>query len=97
MHADVPLGLDLASGPGVLPLDGSAVRRAFEQQQLVWTTTKAVQVLSGADASTGSTVRRCRPYPTLGESATYTWTSPPARKFPPLPAKRDSGQLALFD
>jgi 5'-3' exonuclease len=49
MRRDVPVGLDLVSGPGRLPLDADAVATAFRAQQLTWTTRQAVQVLAEVD------------------------------------------------
>ena len=49
MHSDVDLGLDLDSGPGVLPLDPAAVAAAFRAHQLTWTTPAALQWLAYQD------------------------------------------------
>jgi 5'-3' exonuclease len=45
MHDDVPLRLDLAGGPGCLPLDAAAVRATFLDQQLTWTVSSALRAL----------------------------------------------------
>ena len=46
MHHDLELRLDLAAGPGVLPLDPAAVSAAFRAHQLTWTTPAALQHLA---------------------------------------------------
>jgi len=50
MHSDLDLGLDLGRGPGVLPLDATAVSAAFRAHQLTWTTPAALQHLAYQDA-----------------------------------------------
>ncbi|HTZ45450.1 MAG TPA: 5'-3' exonuclease H3TH domain-containing protein [Jatrophihabitans sp.] len=49
MHDTLELGLDLAAGPGVLPLPADAVRAAFSAHQLTWTTATALRVLAHHD------------------------------------------------
>jgi DNA polymerase-1 len=49
MHNDLDLGLDLTGGPGVLPLDPTAVGAAFRAHQLTWTTPAALQHLAYQD------------------------------------------------
>lgn len=46
MHHDLELKLDLATGPGVLPLDPAAVSAAFRAHQLTWTAPAALQHLA---------------------------------------------------
>ena len=46
MHTDLPLGLDLDRGAGVLPLPPESVREAFRMQQLTATTAGALRVLA---------------------------------------------------
>lgn len=50
MHRDLELGLDLAGGSGVLPLDAAAVAAAFRAHQLTWTTPAALQHLAYQEA-----------------------------------------------
>jgi DNA polymerase-1 len=47
MHDDVPLGTDLATGPGVLPVAADSVTAVFTAQNLVWTAGRAAQLLAG--------------------------------------------------
>lgn len=49
MHDSLDLGLDLAAGPGVLPLSAEAVRAAFSAHQLTWTAAAALRVLAHHD------------------------------------------------
>jgi DNA polymerase-1 len=49
MHDDVPLGLDLAGGRGVLPLLADAVDSVFRAQNLTWSVSKAVAVLADVE------------------------------------------------
>ena len=68
MRRDVALGLDLQSGPGVLPLPADRVGTVFRARNLTWSTGNAVRVLAEVEpdevpaprsetvgASTGST------------------------------------------
>jgi DNA polymerase-1 len=94
MRPDLELALDLAQGPGVLPLDAGCVRAAFEQQQLPWTTANALRVLCGIESAVPSIPRR-EPSP--------EWTSrpvrhsrPPVREAIKLPTRARDDQLALF-
>ena len=94
MHADVPVPLDLRSGPGVLPFSADVVGAVFRTQRLVWTVKDALCVLAGVDPD-----RLDRPRPPLP-----SWTDPPrtaaAYRRPALPklAPRPAvAQLSLFD
>jgi len=49
MHDDLELGLDLSSGPGLLPLAAEAVRDVYAEHQLTWTATAALRVLAHQD------------------------------------------------
>jgi len=49
MHDDLELGLDLASGPGLLPLAAEAVRDVYAEHQLTWTAAAALRVLAHQD------------------------------------------------
>jgi len=49
MRHDVPLGLDVTAGRGVLPLPVAVVDAVFQAQNLVWSAGKAAQILAGAD------------------------------------------------
>jgi hypothetical protein len=46
MHRDVPLDLNLAQGPGVLPLPTDAVREAFRVHNLTWSLSEGLRVLA---------------------------------------------------
>lgn len=90
MHDDVPLGLRFEGGPGVLPFDATAVRSAFADHQLTWTTAAALRVLARDETAAAAPVRQA-------------WTEPPAEGWPrpPRPARlapvARTEQLALFD
>jgi 5'-3' exonuclease len=49
MHDDLALGLDLAAGPGVLPLAAEAVRSVYTAHRLTWTSAAALRVLAHHD------------------------------------------------
>jgi 5'-3' exonuclease len=94
MHADVPIELDLGSGPGVLPLPADTVGTVFRAQQLVWTVNDALCVLAGVDPD-----RLARPRQPLP-----TWIDPPRGAdsyrrpaLPKRPARPAVAQLSLFD
>lgn len=93
MCADVPIELDLARGPGVLPLAADTVGTVFRAQQLVWTVNDALCVLAGVDPH-----RLDRPRPPLP-----SWIDPPMAAgydrppLPKLPARPAGAQLSLFD
>lgn len=91
MHRDVPLDLDLAAGPGVLPLPADAVRAAFTAQQLTWTTRDALRVLAATD-----------PGPVPARPSLPAWVDrPPRGERAPLPRlaprRPQPAQLSLFD
>jgi len=88
MRADVSLDLDLASGPGVLPLPAEQVRATFRTHDLVWTAADAVRVLAGVDDE--------RPRPTLTPDAwPYQHWTP--RRLPKLASRPAMVQPSLFD
>jgi DNA polymerase-1 len=93
MRADVPIGLDLAAGPGLLPLPAEAVGSVFRAQQLVWTVNDALCVLAEVDPD-----RLARPHPPLP-----SWIDAPPSggyqrpRLPKLAAKPLAAQLSLFD
>jgi DNA polymerase-1 len=92
MYDDVPIDLDLAAGPGVLPLAGEAVGRVFREHQLVWSVNEALCVLAHADPDRLEQPRAPLP----------SWIEPSggfARpKLPKLPVRRpEPAQLSLFD
>jgi 5'-3' exonuclease len=93
MHTDVPVDVDLAGGPGVLPLKPAAVATVFRAQRLVWTVNDALCVLAGVDQD-----RLRQPPPPLP-----SWIDPPAGggyerpRLPKLPGRPASAQLSLFD
>ncbi len=97
MHTDVAIELDLAAGPGVLPLDAEAVRAAFAAQHLTWTAKDALRVLAGldaeAEADAGPVVPRHAALPSWVRGATGGSRGP----LPKLPARRpEPAQLSLF-
>jgi DNA polymerase-1 len=93
MRADVPIGLDLAHGPGVLPLAADVVGTVFRAQRLVWTVNDALCVLAGADPEKLDRPREPLP----------SWIDPPMTggfrrpALPKLPPRAVSAQLSLFD
>lgn len=75
MHRDVPLGLDLATGRGLLPLQVDAVRPVFARFELH--APAVVRALTGADAPAPRAV-----------DVDASWRPPRVRsaaRFPPLP------------
>ncbi|MDQ2837891.1 MAG: hypothetical protein M3Y89_10830 [Actinomycetota bacterium] len=100
MHADLELGLDLATGAGCLPLPAGAVRAAYAAHQLTWTAPAALRVLAHEDgpppAAAPTEISGSEPVSSGGYRG---------RRFPPL-AKSEaktgraaiaSNQLALFE
>ncbi len=73
MHTDLPLGLDLASGAGRLPLLHDAVRRTFGRYQLH--SPAAVRALTGVEAPA--------PRP-VDVDASWRPNRPAPTRFPPL-------------
>jgi 5'-3' exonuclease len=49
LHDDIALELDLATGPGLLPLDADTVDTVFRNHHLSWSAAQAVRVLADAD------------------------------------------------
>jgi 5'-3' exonuclease len=96
MHADLPLGLDLAGGVGCLPLAPAAIRAAFAPHQPGWTIVDAVRVLAG-EAVNDTAAATARPEPIVeADHAAQRWPAAGSKiKLPPLPKKID--QLSLFD
>lgn len=98
MHDDLELGLDLAAGPGVLPLAAEAVRSVYAAHRLTWTTPAALRLLAHQDGPS-----RVVPDPV------QAWVPPgtgsySGRRFPPLAKREPAGQaaaagrqLSLFD
>jgi DNA polymerase-1 len=91
MHADVPVALDLASGPGVLPLAAEAVDTVYRAQRLLWTVNEALCVLAGADPDR---LERPRETAWVDEPLTGGYARP---RFPKLPRRPAAAQLSLFD
>jgi DNA polymerase-1 len=92
MRCDVPVGLDLAAGPGLLPLDADAVSAAFHAQQLTWTARQAVQVLAEVDQPAPSPAA----WP---DDATWAenWAARTGPRLPKLPPRKPAmAQLPLF-
>lgn len=52
MHDDVPLGTDLVTGPGVLPVAPDVVDAVFAGHRLVWTAGRAAHLLAGGPEAT---------------------------------------------
>jgi DNA polymerase-1 len=85
MHHDVPLGLDVTAGAGVLPLPVAVVDAVFQAQNLVWSAAKAAQILAGADLP---------PRPVAEQ---WVASAPPRPAVRRLPVRVPvSDQLALF-
>ncbi len=95
MREDVPIGLDLSGGCGVLPLAPDAVEAVFRGQNLIWSVSKAVQVLADAEASE---VRPPRPVSTAWQqpSSPQPRPAPPHRPVGSAPRRPQSEQLSLF-
>jgi DNA polymerase-1 len=89
MHRDVELDLDLAAGPGVLPLPAAVVAGVFRGHNLTWSVGPAVRVL--AEVEPGD-------LPASEPAEAMAWSPRPARRLPPLPPRRPRiEQLSLFD
>ena len=89
MHDDVPLGLSLEAGAGVLPLPEAGVRAAYSTCQLTWTTPTALRVLAHVE---GAPV----PSPPAQVWMGDRFSSGGGRRLPPLPKKKAETQLSLF-
>jgi 5'-3' exonuclease len=104
MHADLELGLELAGGPGCLPLPADAVRRAFGAHQLTWTTPAALRALAHLDIPVTQPPAVAN-WGGPSESSRYGQPSSRGRRFPPLPkpekklnrAQVAANQLSLFE
>lgn len=93
MRADLPIGLDLAGGPGSLPFSPDRVRSVFERHQLTWSLRAALRVLCDRDEP-------IEERPLVDDSRGWFMPAPPggARRHAPLPpAPARSDQLSLFD
>jgi DNA polymerase-1 len=91
MHADVPIGLDLVSGPGVLPLTAESVDAVFRSQRLLWTVNDALCVLAGADRD------RLAPPPEQEPAWDFSVGGYQRPRYPKLPVRPAFAQLSLFD
>jgi hypothetical protein len=93
MHHDLVLDIDLAAGPGVLPLDADGVAAVFRAQNLIWSAAQAVRVLADTDPDE---VRPPRSAP-LPWFDGWTGALGP-RRLPKLPVRKPAAeQLSLFD
>jgi len=88
MHDDVPLGLDLAGGSGVLPLPADSVRAAYAECQLTWTTPAALRALAHVEGPPPEPPAQLWPGERSGTGG--------GRRLPPLPKKPIDHQLSLF-
>jgi DNA polymerase-1 len=94
MHDDVPIDLDLTTGPGVLPLPADAVGSVFREHQLVWSVNEALCVLAHADPDRLEQPRA--PLPSWVDSVPSGGFQRP--RLPKLPPRRpEPAQLSLFD
>jgi DNA polymerase-1 len=94
MHDDVLADLDVASGPGVLPLRSGPVGKVFRSQNLTWTVRDALRVL--ADVAPPEVAAPT----TISSSWTDGWSgrSSVSRRLPKLPPRKPAAvQLSLFD
>jgi len=92
MH-DVRLDVDLASGPGVLPLRADVVGAVFRAQHLTWSVGQAVRVLADAEPSEPTAPRSAEPPWDDGWSERRS-----AHRPPKLAHRRPAAeQLSLFD
>jgi len=91
MRADVPLGLDLAAGAGVLPLRADVVGAVFRGQNLTWSVGQAVRVLTEVEPGAIAA-------PTIAAPRGEGWSGGgSARRRPKLAPRRPAAeQLALF-
>ena len=112
MRDDIPLNLDLARGPGRLPLAAHAVRASFEAHRLTTMVTQALRVLAGRETTTAAAPHT--PWPPLQreavprhwpavesaavapDGAARTWRRRPPAVARAMPAA-DHQQLSLFD
>jgi 5'-3' exonuclease len=92
MRDNLDLGLDLRSGPGVLPLPADPVAAAFRAQNLVWTVGDALRVLADVDADE---VRPPRSVTTWAGTPSSGYRPPPLPKL--APRQPVMAQLSLFD
>jgi DNA polymerase-1 len=94
MHDDVPVDLDLAAGPGVMPLSADAVGSVFREHQLVWSVNEALAVLAHVDPDRLEQPKP--PLPSWFDSAPSGGFARP--RLPKLPPRRpEPAQLSLFD
>jgi 5'-3' exonuclease len=93
MRTDIALGLDLAAGPGVLPLAAAVVADLFRAQNLIWSTGQAVRVLAEVEFTE-------LPPASATETAAGDgwWRTRAAHRLPKLAPRRPAvEQLSLFD
>jgi 5'-3' exonuclease len=93
MHTDLDLDVDLAGGPGVLPLAADAVSRAFGGLQLTWTARDALRVL--AEVEPAAVPERHASLPAWVDRAPGGFGRRPLPKLPPR--RPQPAQLSLFD
>ncbi len=92
MRDDVPLGIDLGGGTGVLPLAATVVDGVFRARNLMWSVAQAVRVLCDCEP----------PAPEPAKAVLPSWVaSPPVGRGPVRPpklvARRPAAdQLVLF-
>jgi DNA polymerase-1 len=93
MQADVPIEVELTSGPGVLPLAADVVGSVFRAQQLVWSVNEALCVLSHADPDRLEQQRPSLPS-WIDRAPSGGYQRPVLPKLPPRPP--EPAQLSLF-
>ncbi|HEU5271825.1 MAG TPA: 5'-3' exonuclease H3TH domain-containing protein [Jatrophihabitans sp.] len=89
MHDDLELGVDLAAGPGVLPLTAEAVQGVYAEHRLTWTAATALRVLAHHDGPP--------PAPAPDRYWSPEYDQPRVQRFGRLERpKPKSDQLSLF-
>lgn len=92
MTVDVAMELDLAAGPGVLPLAADTVSRTYREHNLTWTAKDALRVL--ADVEPPAVNRAVESMPSWIDSAPAYGRA----RLPKLPPRKPVvAQLSLFD
>ncbi len=95
MREDVPLGLDLTVGPGVLPFAAEAVAETFRAHNLTWSAGQAIRVL--AEVEPGPPPADPPESEHRQGQAEWWWHTNTARRLPRLPARSPAvEQLSLF-
>ncbi|WP_375492980.1 5'-3' exonuclease H3TH domain-containing protein [uncultured Jatrophihabitans sp.] len=97
MRHDVELGLDLASGPGRLPLDADAVRFACRRFGLTWTAKDALRVLADEHTDDVEPAAAPRSFAMPWQRTDPGWTPAPKRLPKLAPRRPQPAQLSLFD